>query len=83
MYRDDGSNGSRARSARIRAGHDGEATHLDAMRRRSAALDDTTGRVRRWRSPTALIVRLIGRRALHDDVGTAEPASLTRLPGKW
>jgi hypothetical protein len=34
MY-DDGRNGSRARSARIRTTHDLEATTLDTMRRRS------------------------------------------------
>jgi hypothetical protein len=33
----DGSNGARARSARIRAAHDGEANELESMRRRGAA----------------------------------------------
>jgi hypothetical protein len=80
MYREDGSNGARARSARIRASHDGEATQLDSMRRRSATLDATTGRVRWWRSPAAPIVRLLGRharRAAHDDVGATETADAT------
>jgi hypothetical protein len=31
----DGSNGARARSSRIRAAHDDEATRLDSMRRRA------------------------------------------------
>lgn len=35
----DGSNGARARSARIRSSHDYEATKLDSMRRNTAARD--------------------------------------------
>jgi hypothetical protein len=35
----DGSNGARARSARIRASHEYEATQLDSMRRNAAALE--------------------------------------------
>jgi hypothetical protein len=35
----DGSNGARARSARIRSSHDYEATRLDSMRRNAAARD--------------------------------------------
>ena len=34
MPYDDGSNSARARSARIRASHDYEATHLEELRRR-------------------------------------------------
>jgi hypothetical protein len=37
--RHDGSNGARARSARIRTSHDYEATKLDSMRRNAAARD--------------------------------------------
>jgi hypothetical protein len=33
----DGSNSARARSARIRTAHDGEANELESMRRRAAA----------------------------------------------
>jgi len=35
----DGSNSARARSARIRAAHDGEANELESMRRRAAAAE--------------------------------------------
>ena len=35
----DGSNSTRARSARIRSSHDYEATELDTMRRHAAARD--------------------------------------------
>ena len=35
MPYDDGRNSARARSARIRASHDYEATHLEEMRRRT------------------------------------------------
>lgn len=35
----DGSNGARARSARIRSSHDYEATKLDSMRRNAAVRD--------------------------------------------
>lgn len=38
MYHDAGGGGARARSARIRASHDYEATQLESMRRRSAEL---------------------------------------------
>jgi hypothetical protein len=36
----DGSSSARARSARIRASHDYEATELESMRRRGKALED-------------------------------------------
>jgi hypothetical protein len=35
----DGSNSARARSSRIRAAHDGEATRLESMRRNARARD--------------------------------------------
>jgi hypothetical protein len=54
----DGSNSARARSARIRATHDDEATRLDSMRRngeelrshpsRMARVAAVLGRARRW-----------------------------------
>jgi hypothetical protein len=50
---DDGRNSARARSARIRAEHDYEANELDAMQRRSAALEGRPGRV-------SLLTRLSG-----------------------
>jgi hypothetical protein len=76
MQRHDGSDGARARSARIRAAHDYEATHLDAMRCRSAAPGETE-RPRWWRSPALSVVRLLARRASRralDDVGAAGAA---------
>ena len=51
MPYDEGRNSTRARSARIRASHDYEATQLEEMRRRSAAPD-----VRPARAP--LLTRL-------------------------
>jgi hypothetical protein len=54
----DGSNGARARSARIRATHDNEATRLDSMRRNATEqpsraslmtrVASLLGRARRW-----------------------------------
>ena len=44
MPYDDGRNSTRARSARIRASHDYEATQLEEMRRRSAAREPRPGR---------------------------------------
>ena len=77
MYRHDGSNGARARSARIRSDHDDEATQLDSMARRSAMPGGQSGRARWWRVPAVALIRLISRRATrsaHDDVGVPEPA---------
>ena len=45
MPYDDGRNGARARSARIRASHDYEATQLEEMRRRSESLEPRPARV--------------------------------------
>jgi hypothetical protein len=76
MHHHDGSDGARARSARIRADHDYEATHLDAMRSRGAAPGDTE-RARWWRAPATPVVRLFTRRASRrplDDVGATETA---------
>jgi hypothetical protein len=47
MPYDDGRNSARARSARIRASHDYEATQLEEMRRRSAAIESCPGLLRR------------------------------------
>ena len=77
MYRHDGSDGARARSARIRSEHDYEATQLDSLARRSAARESESGRVRGWGSPAVAIIRLIARhatRSAHDDVGAPETA---------
>ena len=49
----DGSNSGRARSARIRASHDYEATELESMRRRGKALED------RQRPRPTLMARLM------------------------
>jgi hypothetical protein len=46
MPYDDGRNSARARSARIRASHDYEATHLESMRRRTQETGETEPRVR-------------------------------------
>jgi len=45
MPYDDGRNGARARSARIRSSHDYEATQLEAMRRRTASPEARPARV--------------------------------------
>lgn len=77
MYRHDGSDGARARSARIRSEHDYEATQLDSLARRSGARDGESGRVRGWGAPAVAIIRLIARhatRSAHDDVGAPEAA---------
>jgi hypothetical protein len=61
----DGSNSARARSARIRAAHDYEATRLESMRRNTgmqqqphvalmARLTSVIGRVRRWNADPSL-----------------------------
>jgi hypothetical protein len=47
MPYDDGRNGARARSARIRASHDYEATQLEEMRLRSAAIESRPALLRR------------------------------------
>jgi hypothetical protein len=62
----DGSNSARARSARIRASHDYEATELDTMRRHAAA--------RELQQRPSFVMRLsslLGR-ALGLGVGTAQ-----------
>ena len=46
MQRFDGSQGARARSARIRSAHDDEATRLDSMARRTASADANGERLR-------------------------------------
>jgi hypothetical protein len=46
MPYDDGRNSARARSARIGASHDYEATHLESMRRRTQEMGETEPRVR-------------------------------------
>jgi hypothetical protein len=77
MYRHDGSNGARARSARIRSDHDYEATQLDSLARRSATPGGQSERVRWWRSPAVAFIRLVARhatRSAHDDVGVPETA---------
>jgi hypothetical protein len=69
MPYDDGRNGARARSARIRTGHDYEATQLEEMRRRTATLEQRPERVLLWTRLSVLFGRKPGHRA---DVGEAE-----------
>jgi hypothetical protein len=44
MPYDDGRNSARARSARIRASHEYEATHLEEMRRRATPIESRPDR---------------------------------------
>jgi hypothetical protein len=77
MHHHDGSNGARARSARIRAAHDCEATQLDSMRRRANTLEPRARRQGRWRALAATVARLTGRPAVYragDEMGVTEPA---------
>jgi hypothetical protein len=79
MYHD-GGNSARARSARIRAGHDYEATHLDSMQRRGSALEQRAERVSRWRACAAPLARLTRGPAVSrigDGVAGAEAAEAT------
>ena len=77
MHRHDGSNGARARAARIRADHDLEATHLDSMGRRSAALEAQETTLHRHSSlaPFAAFVKRIApsRRRSTGTIGDAPP----------
>jgi hypothetical protein len=69
---------ARARSARIRAAHDGEATQLDAMRRRTRTHEDLGARRAGWRAWALLLARLLRRRARHrieEDDGAERPAA--------
>jgi hypothetical protein len=56
MPHNDGSNGARARSARIRAAHEYEATELDAMCRRRARADLSGGRLRALKTHLAAVL---------------------------
>jgi hypothetical protein len=58
MYRD-GSDSARARSARIRASHDYEATELESMRQRTLAGDRPEARVPRIAHLGATLRRLL------------------------
>jgi hypothetical protein len=69
MPYDDGRNSARARSARIRTGHDYEATQLEEMRRRTATLEQRPERVLLRTRLAELFGRKPGRRA---DVREAE-----------
>jgi hypothetical protein len=69
MPYDDGRNGARARSARIRTSHDYEATQLEEMRSRSAALEPRPARVV---LRTRLSVLFGGRRGRRVDAKEAE-----------
>jgi hypothetical protein len=79
MYRHDGSNSARARSARIRTEHDYEATQLESMRRRTSELGERAERVHWWRAAAASLARMArrpGTSRMRDDV-TQEPAEAT------
>lgn len=68
----DGSNGARARSARIRSSHDHEATKLDSMRRNAAARDAQPARA-------SLLVRMasiFGRQRTWNPTADAEGESI-------
>jgi hypothetical protein len=72
-----GSNGARARSARIRSSHDYEATELDSMWRRARALEERAARPARMARVYAILVRVRVRRAEvrgHEELGVAETA---------
>jgi hypothetical protein len=80
MHRHDGSNSARARSARIRADHDYEATQLDSMRRRTSTLEERAEHRRWWHACAAILPRLTGRRAVSrvsEDVDVTETADAT------
>ena len=61
MHPYDSGYGSRARSARIRADHDDEATHLDSMRRRAAEARGGADHPNWLRAAGMRIARLAGR----------------------
>jgi hypothetical protein len=80
MPYDDGRNGARARSARLRASHEYEATQLESMRRRTREEGQPEQRVR-------LVARLVaafrGRRLLNRGPARGsgfEPVLTLRLP---
>jgi hypothetical protein len=80
MHRHDGSDSARARSARIRADHDYEATRLDSMRRRSSTNEECMERAGWWRACAATLARLTGRRVAYragEDASAAEAAEAT------
>jgi hypothetical protein len=80
MYSHDGSNGARARSARIRADRDYEATQLESMQPRTSALEERAERVSWWRACAAPLARLTRRHAvsrISDDVAVTEAADAT------
>jgi hypothetical protein len=84
MYRHDGSDSARARSARIRADHDYEGTHLESMQRRTSALGERAERASRWRACAAPLARLTRRHAvsrLSDEVSVTDPAD-ARVAGR-
>jgi hypothetical protein len=79
MYRHDGSNSARARSARIRTEHDDEATQLESMRRRTSTLGERDERVGWWRAGAATLARVArraGTRRLRD-ASAREPDEVT------
>ena len=61
MHPYDSGYGSRARSARIRAEHDDEATRLESMRLRTAEPRERANHLGRLRAAGARIARLVGR----------------------
>jgi len=61
MHPYDSGYGSRARSARIRAEHDDEATRLDSLRRRAAEPRGRSDHPNWLRAAGARIARLVGR----------------------
>jgi hypothetical protein len=69
MPYDDGRNGARARAARIRTGHDYEATELEEMRRRTETLEQRPPRALLRTRLSLLFGRKPGPRA---DFGEAE-----------
>jgi hypothetical protein len=74
MYHD-GSNGCRARAARIRTAHDYEATELDSMRRRTRRAQKAGAP----RGPIAQIVALFGGlRAAPAEPGAVGATEVTR-----
>jgi hypothetical protein len=84
MHNHDGSNGARARSARIRAGHDFEATQLDSMRRRTPASAARPERASLVARMSATLARVTGGRARdrgRPEIGLAEESeTITAAP---
>jgi hypothetical protein len=72
---DDGRNGSRARSARIRSAHDHEATALETMRRRAPGEPKQRARIARI---VRACMSLVPRRREQERAAVAENVELAR-----